>query len=103
QEGDTSSYLYIVPTGALARELINRVTEESSPRAIMLPNILSLDELVGRLARSVKPGIRVLSDAESAVFIELAIKELLRRGSLEYFEGESSYKLPLPRGTFEQL
>jgi len=105
KNGDTKSYLYIVPTEAAARELINWVTELCSPRAITLPNILSLDNFIGRLARNIKPDIRVLSDPETAVFIELALKDLLRQNALHYFEGDSepAPKLPIHRGTFERL
>jgi ATP-dependent helicase/nuclease subunit B len=105
EAGDTKSYLYIVPTGAQARELINWVTELSSPNPITLPNILSLEELITRLTRFARPDIRHLSPAESAVFIELALKELLQSNSLEYFEGDHkpSPKLPILRGTFERL
>lgn len=105
KNGDTKSYLYIVPTGAQARELINWVTELCSPRAITLPNILSLDDLISRLARYISPDVRVLSDAESAVFVELALKDLLKQNALHYFEGNSNSgaKLPIPRGTFERL
>src|SRR6185369_14925936 len=104
KNGDTKSYLYIVPTGAAARELINWVTEESSPRTISLPNILSLDDFIIRLARFARPDIRLLSSAESEVFIELAIKDLLRNNALQYFEGDSDPgpKLPISRGTFEK-
>src|SRR5437870_2769297 len=77
KNGDTKSYLYIVPTGAAARELINWVTEESSPHTISLPNILSLDDFITRLARFAHPAVRLLSPPESAVFIELSIKDLL--------------------------
>jgi ATP-dependent helicase/nuclease subunit B len=105
KKGDTKSYLYIVPTGAHARELINWVTELSSPNAIALPNILSLSEFISRIARYVRPDVSLLSDPESAVFIELALKDLLKSNALEYFEGSTkpSSKLPIHRGTFEQL
>ena len=103
KNGDTKSYLYVVPTGAQARELINWVTELCSPRAITLPNILSLDDLISRLARYISPDVRVLSDAESAVFVELALKHLLKQNALHYFEGNSNSvaKLHILRGTFE--
>jgi ATP-dependent helicase/nuclease subunit B len=105
KNGDTKSYLYIVPTGAQARELINWVTELSSPNAISLPYILSLDDFISRLCRFAKPEVRLISDAESAVFIELALKDLLRKNALQYFEGSSEPgpKLPIHRGTFERL
>ncbi len=105
KNGDTKSYLYIVPTGAAARELINWVTELCEGRAIKVPNIISLDDLIARLAKNIKPDVRVLSDPESAVFIELALKDLLRQNKLQYFEGESDAgpKLPIRRGTFERL
>ena len=64
--GDTQSYLYIVPTGAQARELINWVTELCSPRAITLPNILSLDEIVTtgkeHKTRGVQGGVQMRED-----------------------------------------
>lgn len=105
KNGDTKSYLYIVPTGAQARELINWVTELSSPRAITLPSIISLDDLISRFARYIRPDVRILSDAETAVFVELALKDLLKQNALRYFEGSSNTgaKLPIPRGTFERL
>lgn len=105
KKGDTKSYLYIVPTGAVARELINRVTELSAGQAITLPHIISLDDFISRLSRFLKPHVRVLSDAETAVFIELALKDLLRQNALHYFEGNpnSGAKLPIHRGTFERL
>ncbi|MEI8133865.1 MAG: PD-(D/E)XK nuclease family protein [bacterium] len=103
--GQTESFLYIVPTGAQARELINWVTECASPRAIRIPHILSLDDFIQRLAVLAKPHLQWLTDAESAVFVELALKDLLRSNSLDYFEsdGASSSRLPIPRGTFELL
>ena len=102
---DTTSYLYIVPTGVIARELINRVTELCEGQAITLPHILSLDDFISRLSRFIKPNVHVLSDAETAVFIELALKDLLRENALHYFEGasEPGPKLPIHRGTFERL
>jgi len=105
KNGDTKSYLYIVPTGAAARELINWVTEECTPQAIALPYILSLDDFISRIARFIRPDIHLLSPAESAVFIELALKELLRDNALNYFERSADVtpKLPIQRGTFERL
>ncbi len=105
KSGDTKSYLYIVPTGAIARELTNWVTTLCEGQAITLPHILSLDDFIRRLSLFIKPDIRVLSDAETAVFIELALKDLLRQNALHYFEGDSKpeAKLPIYRGTFERL
>ncbi len=105
KNGDTKSYLYIVPTGAVARELTNWVTELCEGQAITLPHILSLDDFIRRLSRFIKPDVRVLSDAETAVFIELSLKDLLRQNALHYFEGDSmsEAKLPIHRGTFERL
>ncbi|MEP7235391.1 MAG: hypothetical protein ABI778_08860, partial [Ignavibacteriota bacterium] len=103
--GDTTSYLYIVPTSAAARKLIDAITIASAGRAIELPAIVSLDEFIGRLARAIRPSTRVLSPAESAVFIELALKDLLRQNALHYFEGDPNPgpKLPIQRGTFQRI
>ena len=55
KNGDTKSYLYVVPTGAQERELHNGVTELCSRRARTLPNVLSREELIRRLAQEIRP------------------------------------------------
>src|SRR5439155_12543387 len=65
----------------------------------------ALEDFISRIARFIRPDIHLLAPQESAVFIELALKDLLRQNALNYFEGsaDNSPKLPIHRGTFERL
>ena len=101
--GDISSFIYILPTGAWARQEISRVVEIASPRTVAVPHIYSMQEFVGKLHAKLQPFKRVISSGESAVLIELAIRELFKEGSLRYYQEREGSALPLPQGTFEEL
>lgn len=103
--GDSQSFIYIVPTGAQARDLINRLTAIESGRAILLPRILSLSELISKLRSTAKPQLQLLSDAQSVALIELSIRELFENASFRYFEPRTLGvgSLPLFRGTFDEI
>jgi len=89
----------------MERELI----KAAEGRAIAKPNVLTLADFAGELCKVAFPKLRLLSDAESAVLIEQAIRTLIEQNKLHYFErgGEEessrgeSYFFPIPRGTFE--
>jgi ATP-dependent helicase/nuclease subunit B len=101
--GDTSSFIYILPTGAWARQEISRVVEIASPRAIAVPHIYSMQEFVGKLHAKLQPFKRVVSTGESAILVELAIRELFKDDTLRYYQEREGRALPLPQGTFEEL
>ncbi len=101
--GDTSSFIYILPTGAWARQEISRVVEIASPRTVAVPHIYSMQEFVGKLHAKLQPFKRVISSGESAVLVELAIRELFKEGTLRYYQEREGRALPLPQGTFEEL
>lgn len=103
--GDRRNFLYIVPTAAEARDLINRITALCRDRALMLPHILSLGEFITALRTVVRPQLQLISAGQSAALIELSIRELFARGALHYFEERSSAGpgLPLFQGTFDEI
>ncbi len=103
--GDAESFMYIVPTGAWARELITRIVEFAAPKAIRVPHVLSLQEFISRIHGSVRPYKRIISDSESSVLIELAMSELFTENKLTYYEEREGRgrSLPIPKGTFEKL
>ncbi|HEY6170747.1 MAG TPA: hypothetical protein VIX80_00680, partial [Candidatus Kapabacteria bacterium] len=101
--GDTSSFIYILPTGAWARQEISRVVEIASPRTVAVPHIYSMQEFVGKLHAKLQPFKRVVSTGESAVLIELAIRKLFKDGALRYYQEREGTALPLAQGTFEEL
>lgn len=102
-EGDTTSFIYILPTGAWARQEIMRVVEIASPRTVILPHIYSMQEFIGKLHSALAPYKRVISSGESAVLVEIAIRELFKEGTLRYYQEREGRALPLPQATFEEL
>ncbi len=103
--GTIASLLYIVPTGAEARDLINRVTTLVAGKATIVPNILSLSEFITRLCEQLRPDLELISESQSNAILELVIRELFEKGRLSYFEarGNSAASLPLFAGTFDEI
>ncbi len=102
--GDTRSVLYIVPTGAEARDLINRTTSISNTAAVSVPHILSLNELISAFRSVISPELELLSASQSAALIELALRKLFTHNKLEYFEQHGSgASLPVFQGTFDEI
>lgn len=96
--------LFILPTGGWARQLQRHAIEYAGTRTVAQPNIYSLQEFIAKLASALRPHKRLISDAEVAVLVELAIRDLFRSGSLLYYEERNvGTSYPLPRGTFELL
>lgn len=105
QANEAQSFIYILPTGAWAREEINCAIRAAAPKAAQLPNIFSMQEFIGKLHARLRPYRRLINDSEVSVLIELSIRELFAEGALRYYEERSAKgrTLPLPRGTFEEL
>jgi ATP-dependent helicase/nuclease subunit B len=101
--GDSSSFLYILPTGAWARQEITRVVEIAAPRTVAVPHLYSMQEFIGKLHAKLQPFKRVITSAESAVLTELAIRDLFKAGTLRYYQERTGRAFPLPQGTFEEL
>ncbi len=102
--GDTRSVLYVVPTGAEARDLLNRITSVSNTSAVSVPHILSLNELISAFRSAISPELELLSASQSAALIELALRKLFIQHKLEYFEQHGSgASLPVFQGTFDEI
>ncbi|GEM_PF-513648 len=109
--GAAESFLFIVPNRIAQRYLRKRFVRAAAGRSIPELNILTLADLASELAKAALPTYRQISDAESAVLIELSIRDLLNIRELKFFERaandesarsrDSSHAFPIPRGTFE--
>ncbi len=109
QAGELGEYLWIVPTAAKAKELEQRLVRLQQGKAVGDLPIMTLSSFASKLLSCVSPQLRVINDAESGVFLEQALRELLAKDALKYFEarkldGQSLvHALPLPQGTFEMV
>lgn len=104
EQGTLAETVCILPTGAWARQLQRHAIEHARERTVVQPQIYSLQEFIRRLAAGVRPHKRLISDAEVAVLLELAIRDLFKSKSLTYYEERSNAtSYPLPRGTFELI
>ena len=107
--GDGESWVFIVPNRIAQRRMERDMLEAARGRALPQLNILTLADLAGKLAIGAFSGFRPIGDGESAVLIELSIRELLRERKLSFFEGAAQEKdgngdelaFPIRRGTFE--
>ncbi len=107
--GDGESWIFIVPNRIAQRRMERDLLEAARGRTLPKLNILTLSDLAARLAISAYPGYRLIGDGESAVLIEMSIRELLRARKLSFFEGAAEEKddngdeqaFPIRRGTFE--
>jgi len=111
--GDGESWVFIVPNRIAQRRMERDFLEAARGRTLPQLNILTLADLAGKLATTALPDFRVIGDGESAVLIELSIRELLQAHKLSFFEREAGDSLdaeddrsndrafPIPRGTFE--
>ncbi|HET6511961.1 MAG TPA: 3'-5' exonuclease, partial [Candidatus Kapabacteria bacterium] len=102
-------HILIVPTAAKAKELEQRLVRMQKGKAVSKLPIMTLAGFAARLLACAKPQLRVINDAESGVFLEQAIRELLAKDALRYFEARKLdavslvHALPLPQGTFEMV
>lgn len=107
--GELSSYVWIVPTAAKAKELEQCLVRLQKGRAVSDLPIYTLSGLASSLLSHAKPSLRVITDAESGVFLEQAIRDLIQKSELQYFEPRDAtglslvHSLPLPQGTFEMV
>jgi ATP-dependent helicase/nuclease subunit B len=107
--GDGESWVFIVPNRIAQRRMERGLLEAARGRTLSELNILTLSDLAAKLAISAYPGFRLIGDGESAVLIEMSIRELLREHKLSFFEGATEEKsgngdeqaFPIRRGTFE--
>ncbi len=116
--GDGESWVFIVPNRIAQRRMERDLLQAARGRSLPQLNILTLSDLASTLAMSAFPGFRLISDGESAVLIELSIRELLKSHQLSFFEraaapddrlstndrsstNSSDHAFPIPRGTFE--
>jgi ATP-dependent helicase/nuclease subunit B len=109
ETGRLGEYLWIVPTAAKAKELEQRLVRMQQGKAVSDLPIMTLASFASRLLSCASPQLRVINDAESGVFLEQALRELLNTGALKYFEPRKLeglslvHSLPLPQGTFEMV
>ncbi len=104
--GDTASWVLVVPNRIHQRRLEREFLAAADGRAISRLNILTLADLAERLAQVGFPDLHTIDDSQSAVLIELSIRDLLKEGKLTFFErggyaADSAF--PVPRGTFELI
>jgi ATP-dependent helicase/DNAse subunit B len=107
--GELGEYLWIVPTAAKAKELEQRLVRMQQGKAVSDLPIMTLASFASRLLSCASPQLRVINDAESGVFLEQALRDLLNTNALKYFEPRKLdglslvHSLPLPQGTFEMV
>ncbi len=107
--GDGESWVFIVPNRIAQRRMERDMLEAARGRSLPELNILTLSDLAAKLAISAYPGFRLIGDGESAVLIELSIRDLLKSHQLSFFEGtvesrnerSDEQAFPIRRGTFE--
>ena len=107
-EGDSESWAVIVPNRIAQRRLERELFEAGSGRAVSDLQIYTLSDLAGRLAEQAFPELNRIGDSQSAVLLELAIRELSVQHRLDFFERSgnadaSDSAFPVPRGTFELI
>jgi ATP-dependent helicase/nuclease subunit B len=109
QGAELGGHLWIVPTAAKAKELEQRLVRMQQGRAVGDLPIMTLSAFASKLLACASPQLRVINDAESGVFLEQAIRDLLKQDALKYFEPRKLeglslvHSLPLPQGTFEMV
>jgi ATP-dependent helicase/nuclease subunit B len=103
--GDTQSFIFLVPTRQRSRDVNAMLVEKCAGRALGGLAVTTPIDLVSKLLLALDPGIRLLSDAEMGVFLELTIKRLLDRSALQYFERKAAMSsgLPIAPGTFDEI
>lgn len=106
--GELSQVLWVVPSAARATFLERKLVRASAGKAVTNPPISTISSLTSALLSTAEPALRVITDAESGVFIEQSIRELFAEGDLKYFEerafeGSIAHAFPLPQGTFEMV
>lgn len=101
------SILWLVPTEARARAIEATLVRATEGQALSQSPVQTVNRFAGTLLSVTNSKVRVLTDAESGVFLEQAIHELLAEGALTYFEAKrttsSTRSFPLPQGTFEMV
>ena len=114
--GDGESWVFIVPNRIAQRRMERDMLESARGRTLPKLNILTLADLAGLLAAKGYPDLRLIGDGESAVLIEISIRDLLKEHKLSFFERAAAVDItpsttnsengneqafPIPRGTFE--
>ncbi|HZK75622.1 MAG TPA: PD-(D/E)XK nuclease family protein [Candidatus Kapabacteria bacterium] len=107
-DGDTGSWAFVVPNRIAQRRMEREIIQAARGRAISQPNILTLADLAGSLASVGFPELTLIGDSESAVLIELSLRELVNQYQLGFFEragteSDIRHAFPVPRGTFELI
>src|SRR5581483_5305321 len=108
QAGNSQGWIFIVPNRIAQRRLERELLDAVPRRAVPTLEILTLADLAGTLAAAAFPELHRISDAESAVLIELSLRELMERGALAFFEPAFERQMndaafPISRGTFELI
>ncbi len=111
--GDSETWAFIVPNRIAQRRMEREFIQAARGRAISQLHILTLADLAGTLAAVAFPDLKLIGDSESAVLIELAIRELIGQHQLDFFErvgggsivddAAAHHAFPVPRGTFELI
>jgi RecB family exonuclease len=73
---DARDRLVVVPTHAAAAHLLRTIEDYALPgrRAVLLPDLVTPSEVVGRLAERILPASRALTDAEREVLLGVAAR-----------------------------
>ncbi|HET6403000.1 MAG TPA: PD-(D/E)XK nuclease family protein [Candidatus Kapabacteria bacterium] len=107
--GISEEWAFIVPNRIAQRRMEREFIQAARGRAISQLHILTLADLAGTLAGVAFPELAPIGDSESAVLIELAIRDLILKHQLDFFERAGSENdahhaaFPVPRGTFELI
>ncbi len=109
QTGESHTFLYLVPNRIAQRRMERELVEAAKGRTIAEPHILTLADFAGVLCEEGFPKLKLLSDAETGVLVEQAIRSLISEHRLSYFERATDEEsgvsdtasFPIPRGTFE--
>ena len=106
--GDSETWAFIVPNRIAQRRMEREFTHAAHGVAISNIHILTLADLAGALAGVAFPDLKLIGDSESAVLIELSLRELIGQHQLDFFEraggeNDAQHAFPVPRGTFELI
>src|SRR5579872_1025891 len=75
--GISEEWAFIVPNRIAQRRMEREFIRAAHGRAISELHILTLADLAGALAAQAFPDLKLIGDAESAVLIELSIRDLI--------------------------
>lgn len=103
--------ILLVPTSSWARKVEREVVAALQPKAVGRLHVYTFSEFASTLLQHSHPKVKLISDAESGVFLEQVIWDLHDEARLHYFERPAAAVmeekrgkyLPVTRGTFELI